>query len=463
VDALESPASDETERAYERNRRYAWSSTTAIAARVISLAVSFVTLPLILNYLGTERYGMWLTITSVVAIMGPLDLGVGNGLRQFLSHASGRDDQATSTRAVSTATALLTLVAALVLAAIPVLLLQVPWGDIYNVSGPVARDEAGATTMIVVAAFAIGLPLGLVNIVQGALQIAYVSSVWAIAGALASVIALLLAIATAASLPVLAVALTGTGLAAAALNWVVYFRGRGSWLAPRLGLYDRSLAGTLLGTGMIFLILQVASLIGYQIDNIVIANILGAAAVPGYAIPMRLFMVVPMLVSLALAPLWPAYREAIARGDTAWVRRTLRRSTLVTFVATAGSSLFLVVTGDTIIHIWVGDSISPSTALLVGLGLWAIAYSMSNALAMLMNAADAIRVQAVLATLMAVSNALISIALVQRIGIVGAVAGSLIAQVLFILIPFAIYVPRIVRGLDRDDVATTQSDVTPPP
>jgi hypothetical protein len=48
---------------------------------------------------------------------------------------------------------------------------------------------------------------------------------------------------------------------------------------------------------------------------------------------------------------------------------------------------------------------------------------------------------------MAVGNVSISIYLVQRIGVSGAVWGSIIAQAIFILLPSIWYVPRLLRRL----------------
>ncbi|HEX9045369.1 MAG TPA: hypothetical protein VF802_10120, partial [Candidatus Limnocylindrales bacterium] len=60
--------------------------------------------------------------------------------------------------------------------------------------------------------------------------------------------------------------------------------------------------------------------------------------------------------------------------------------------------------------------------------------------------------QAACAVAMAVANVTISILLVQRIGVSGAVYGSLVAQVLFVLIPELWFVPRLIRRLPTNAV-----------
>jgi len=87
--------------------------------------------------------------------------------------------------------------------------------------------------------------------------------------------------------------------------------------------------------------------------------------------------------------------------------------------------------------------------LMVGLGVWVIMNTVNGPLAMLLNGANAMGFQATCAVAMAVANVAISVFLVYRIGVAGAVWGSIIAQVVFILVPSAWYVPRLLRRLPQ--------------
>ena len=50
---------------------------------------------------------------------------------------------------------------------------------------------------------------------------------------------------------------------------------------------------------------------------------------------------------------------------------------------------------------------------------------------------------------MAAANLALSIFLTRRIGIAGVVLGSIIAQTLFCYLPALVYVPRLLRRLER--------------
>lgn len=434
-------------RSAERYRRIAWSALLSTIARVVAIAISFITVPLVVGYLGAERYGMWLTISSLFAILSPLDLGIGNGLRQIVSDASGRDDREAARRAVSTALVLLSAiafaVAALALAAHP----AIPWARLFNVTSSQALAEAGPAAMVLITIFAVGLPLSVVGVIQSASQSGFVTSLWSIAGSVGSLAALLAAIHARAGLPLLIIALTGAGLVAALLNGMLLFGWQRPWLAPRLRDFRARAVGSLLRVGVLFLILQLAGAAAYQVDNLVIAQIMGAQAVQQYAIPVKLFSVAPTLLSFALLPLWPAYREALSRGDADWVGKTLGRSIRLALLINVPAAVLLVITGPFILRLWVGSAVSPTLLLLVGLGIWIVMNSFIGPLAMLLNGANVIAFQAVCAILMAVANVAVSVFLVAHIGVSGAVYGSIIAQAVFVLLPSAWYVPRLLARL----------------
>jgi O-antigen/teichoic acid export membrane protein len=164
-----------------------------------------------------------------------------------------------------------------------------------------------------------------------------------------------------------------------------------------------------------------------------------------YALPLRLFLLAPTAVTLLVTPLWPAYGEALARRDLPWVQATLRRSLGAAIGLTVLPSLALVVLARPILHLWVGPEVDPPLSMLVAMALWAVVSSVSNALAMFFNGANAIRFQVIIAIGMAVSNLILSIILVQSIGIAGPMWGSVAAQTLVVLVPELIVVWRVLR------------------
>jgi O-antigen/teichoic acid export membrane protein len=205
----------------------------------------------------------------------------------------------------------------------------------------------------------------------------------------------------------------------------------------------------LLSLSGLFFVLQIASSFAFASDNFVAARIFGAASVADYSVTMRLLGIVPMIMAMIQSPLWPAYGEAIARGDKTWVRRMLIRSLLMTSTTATVLTIPLVLAGAGIMHLWVGDRVHPSLSLLFGMGLWSIQSSVGSALAMYLNGANVIRFQVISALVMASASFALKIVLAHTVGLPGIIWGTVIAYGLFTLLPCMILISRTVNQTGR--------------
>jgi O-antigen/teichoic acid export membrane protein len=427
----------------ERFRRIALTSIATAIAKAVSIMVSLVSVPLILNYLGPERYGLWLTVSSFTAFLGFADMGVGNGLINALSEANGRNDRVLAGEYVSSAFFMLLAIAVTIGISFSALYPRIVWSRFFNVSSARTLHEVAPTAAIMVNCFLISLPLGIVQRVQIGYQEGFLDSSWQCLGSLLGLGILVLALHLEADLPVLVLALAGSSLLASAMNGMVLFGVRRPWLLPRLRAVQTEPARRILKLGSLYLVLGVAGAVGFQSDNMVIAYFLGADHVPQYAVPMKLFMLIPMLLSFVFAPLWPAYAEAMVRGDLTWIRRTFRRSVGLSLAVSLPCAGLLTLFGSRILQLWVGPDIHPPAILLFGLGLWVVVNCVSGAFAMFLNGASIIGFQVICAVLMGISNLAISIVLVRKIGVAGPVFGSIITSMVFVLFPYTLFIRRL--------------------
>jgi O-antigen/teichoic acid export membrane protein len=434
-------------RSHERYRRAALTALTAFGARSVGLATMLVSVPLVLSHVGAEQFGLWVAITSLITLLSFTDLGLGNGLINAIAEANGRDDRSTARVYVSNALVLVMCIALFVGAAFVAVRHAVPWASLFNVSTPSAAHEVTRSVDVLIACLVIGLPLGLIQRVQLGYQEGFWSNLWAASGSILALGSIVLAIHLHAGLPWLVAATAGAPLIASLVNGLVLFGRQRSWLRPRLSDVRAAICKRLLTIGVAFFVLQAAAAIAYQSDALIVSRVLGAAEVPQYAVPMRLFIVLQVGLALAVGPLWPAYGESLARGDVAWVERTLRRSLAFGLVMSVPASVVLALFARPLIRLWVGEAVDPSLLLLIGLAAWTVVASLSSVLAMFLNGADLVGVQAVLAGVMAIANVVLSVVLARAIGVSGVIWGSLIAQVVFVLLPLALLSSRLLARL----------------
>jgi O-antigen/teichoic acid export membrane protein len=439
----------EQARARERHRRVALSIVAAALARLVSVGTTLVSVPLTLHYLGAERYGMWIAMSSVIAMLAFADLGMGSGILNAVAESHGRDDRDTMRRNISSGYLILGLIGALAAAVFFVLYPHFDWGRLFNVQSPEASAQAGPVLAVLVAAFALNMPLCVVQRVQAGLQQGFSTSLWQCVGSLLGLAAVLIAIRSEAALPWLVAGMVGGPLVAVVINNIYFFGFARRDLRPAPSYLHAVTMQQIVGRGFWFLLVQVAASLAYASDNFVIAQVLGAGAVAEYAVPEKMFALVTVLVGLSVGPLWPAYGEAIARGDGNWVRQTLKRSTAGAVAISALIASTLVVFGDHVLSIWVGSAIAPSLLLLAVLGVWKVMEASGNALAVFLNGANLLRMQAILSVTMALSAFALKFLLVQHMGVAGAPLATTICYAAFVLSPWCFLLPRIVQDLDR--------------
>jgi O-antigen/teichoic acid export membrane protein len=395
---------------------------------------------------------MLMTIASLVVLLSVTDLGIGSGVLNSIARAYGRGDRLAARQHLASGLVVLTAIAMATGVLFLVVYPSISWGALYNVADdPLAASEAGPATGIFIATFLIGLPLSLIGQVRAAYQEGFVQSAFAGLGNVITIVLLLAAVAARANLPVLVLAITGGPILAAIANLIVLVRLHRPWLAPRRGDVTTDAMRSVVGLGMGFLILQIAYTVGFSTDRLVAAQVVGPLAVADYSVVYRLFAIPASLASIALLPLWPAYREAISRHDIGWVRLTLQRSIKVTVLVTVPLSVALAIVGPAIVDAWTGQRLAPSHGLYLALGAFTITLAFANAFMVFLNGAQVMRYQIFTWTLMAVLNLTASLYLASKIGVAGVAVGSVVAVVVAIIIPALAYTPRLLRQLEQGD------------
>jgi O-antigen/teichoic acid export membrane protein len=446
-------------RSKERFRRAAMTAIFTGMARVIGLLATLITVPLTYSYLGPERYGLWMVLISIISVMGFADLGIGNGLMNAVSEAYGKDDRSLAKEYVTSAFVMMLGIAAILTAAGAAGYSFVPWMRLFNVTSGAVAAEGARAFLVLFCWFVLSIPLGVVTRTQAGLQQGYFPQIVGAFGSIVSLLALLLVIALHGSLALLVLASTFGAVAATVLNGWLLFREH-PWLLPSWHAYRRSSADKILKLGLLFFVLQCAFAVSYSSDNIVIAQVMGAAAVAIYAVPQKLFSIATVGVSMGLDPLWPAYGEALARGDTAWVRRVFFASLRITLAISVPLCAFLVLAAPWILRVAVGKSLNAPISLLVTLAVWGVVASVSGVTSMLLNGAGIMKEQAIVSAFASLSNLALSIIFTRRLGVMGVCLGSIVTQLL-ITLPVCFFLIRLLfQRLEQSKEVSSPKDAT---
>ncbi|MGA3023416.1 MAG: oligosaccharide flippase family protein [Bryobacteraceae bacterium] len=436
-------------RAEERNRRVVLSVGSSAAARGVAVAAAFITVPLTIGYLGTERYGMWMTITSITAMLSFSDFGIGSGLVGLVARSSGLENRGDVARGVSSAFYILIGIAASMIALLGVSYNWVPWPRALNLTSPLASTEAGPAAVVFIACFALNLPLGVVQRVQIGYQETFVSNLWQIGGTILGFCALLTAIHFKAGLPWLVAALSGGPVVVNAANMTRQFTIERPWLFPAWQSFNWGCSKQLLRMGLAFFVIQIASTVIIASDNIIIAQVLGPSDVATFSVGIRLFVLPQMICQMVCMPLWPAYGEAFARRDLAWMRRTLRKTTLLGLSISVFLGTMFVLLGPKLTLLWTRGRISLSYTLLIGLGASTVAACSTYPYGVFLFGVNALRFSTITMSIVAVSSVLLKLLWAPTWGLPGVAWGTAIPYLLLNSLPAVLYATRLLARNER--------------
>ncbi|PWR07670.1 hypothetical protein DKT68_18300 [Micromonospora acroterricola] len=439
-----------------RGRALVTGIASSLAGKAVGLAAPLLITPVAFRYLGAERYGMWMAVTSLTAMALFADFGLGNGLLTRLSrlHASG--DRRAAAREIASAYALLGTLSVALLLVLVVAVWLISWPTLLNVTDPAVARDARAVVLVCFGAFLANIPLALIQRVQYAQQQVAQSNLWQAAGSLGSAGLVVAAVALHASPAlVIAVAVLAVPLMNVA-NSICYFGWQDPTLRPRVRDVRAPIARGLLRLGSRFFALSLLSSIALNLDGFLVGRVLGLHAAANYAVILRMFAVLALFVTLVNLPLWPANGEALARGDVAWVRRSTRRMACLSAAAVTLPALCLVLTGNDVLEFWVrSDDLERVPApLLAGLAVWSVLVAVAAPLFMVQNSIGLLGPQFLGWAACLVVAVPLKILLATRVGLSGVALASALSYGITVL-------PAAVVGYRRA-LATVSANVPNP-
>jgi O-antigen/teichoic acid export membrane protein len=430
-----------------RYQRIIHSALSATIARGLNLFAGFISVPLAVGYLGRERYGIWVTISSLLVLLTFSDFGVGSSLLNALADAYGREDRGKAQRYVATAFWML-VVAAIVL--------WIPFAaashwiaaQLFSEKGTSSlTSEAAPAVLAAITIFFVNFPLSLLPALLSAHQQNVIVNICAMITSIGNLIAIIVVVVLKGGLVWLVLGYTGCGLLVNGVTWVWLAGYAKPWLRPSVHAVDPSVMHDLFGVGWKFFVISVFWGVNLQTDNLIISHFLGPSSVTPYSISYRLLSYAVIFQSFAVAALWPAYAEAKTRNDTAWIRRTFKANLLFSFVSSIPLTTLFVVFGQKIIQLWAGDAAVPQFSLLVWMAIWNLMSAMVSVASCLLYALGRLNGMTIYGTITAAVNVVLSIAFVHRWGVNGVVFGSVLATGLVSFLPIFIDAKRGLQNL----------------
>lgn len=428
-----------------RLRRAGMASAASILSRASSLPALIFTLPVALAHLGAERFGLWMLVSSLVIALAFADFGIGSGVLNEVSAARGMDDKRRLRSAISTGIALSALIALVLFCLVTAFLPLVPFADLLNLKGALARAEAEPALEVFAVCFALALPLSVCSRVQEGLQDGFVSNAATAAANLLTFVTVLMAILADWGVPALTGVLFGTPVIVQLAVAVWYFSRAHADLRPAKASIAKPMVSSLMRTGAAFFLMQFFSIAVARLDGFLVARFAGPEEAGLFATADRFFSIAAAFSLAIIYPLWPAFREALHSGELAWVRTYFIKLVLVSGGLALALCIPLVIAAGPAFTYWFAHPIDLPFSLVLGMAAWKIAEVVFSSGSILINATGNLRLATKLLAMMAAASIGLKLLLLPQLGYAAIPWISAGVLTLLGVVPLALVLPGQVR------------------
>lgn len=381
---------------------------------ILNVLASFAAIPLFVNTLGQENYGIWLAMFSIITWASIMDVGISSGLRNLLSEAIKRDLKRDIGSLLTTS---IYSISSILMAVFILILLFTEFVEI-DFLFPNHKGEnltvpflfAIASFLLIVqgkimhsaaAAYHFSEVSALVNVIQNIsiCVILFFIGIWGLEAPLqVFTLSFFLLTFILYTLPLILFAVANSGLEV-------------------LSVFNFSASNfsKIVELGRKFFILQISAAILYSTDTFLLQYFFSPKVAAEYGIILKYYGILVLAVGIIGAPVWSATATDIQSEDKYFLN-LLRQNSHFLFLFIIAASLVMLALQDSIFNIWVPNlSISGKS-----FALWIMVYSIMQCtlfwFGSIINGSGFLFLLTISAPFAAVSNLLICIVGIRYFG-----------------------------------------------
>lgn len=415
----------------------------SIAIKGVSILTSLLLVPLTLNYVNKELYGIWLTLSSIVLWLNFFDIGFTLGLKNKLAVALAVKDYINGKYLVSTTYYMMIIIflplCLLILFIIPFL----NWPSILNVPPAYGNDIIKVLYILITSVF-FQMFFNVLGAVVSAYQKVALSSLFIMLGQVLSLLLVyILTLVAPPSLLGLAVAISISPIITLCIFSVYLYKNQFKEVAPSYKFVDKKKIKELFSMGVKFFIIQIQVIVLYQSTNVIISNIAGPEAVTEYNIAYKYLNVATMLFNIVLTPLWPAFTDAYTLKDYQWMRNIYKKMCYV-YISVVFGILMLVIISPYVYSLWVGDNVEVPVSMTIVIAVFIIINSWDSLQVTMINGIGAVKLQTFIVLIGLLFHIPLAFFFGNKIGAQGVILSMICINIIYAMI-FTIQINKIIN------------------
>lgn len=393
--------------------------TASLFLKGINIIISLLVVPITINYINTTQYGIWMTLSSIIAWLSYFDLGFAHGFRNRFAEAVAKNEKQLAKEYVSTTYASLSIIFISLLIIILIINNFIDWSHILNIDNSY-KNELRVVFALLAGFFCVNIIASVFTTMLTADQKpALVSLIQTGGQFLAMVCIIICTKTTEGSLSTLVFLFSGIPcLLIVVISLISFHKGKYKTYAPSIKGVRFSLVPKILGLGGQFFVIMISMLFIFQFTNIILSRIEGPVAVTQYNIAYKYFNTLNMTAVIILTPFWSAFTDAYTKKDYAWMKNMqnkLEKLWLlcipILIVMTCFSSPFF--------KLWIGDTVNIPLSLSVCMGTYVLCQTAGNLYMYLINGTSKVRLQMIVYVIFAIIAIPLMSLSCQKFGLTG--------------------------------------------
>lgn len=393
--------------------------------RITTMLIAYITIPLTLKYLNTERYGIWQTILTIITWANLTNFGIGNGLRNKVTESFTSKKYETLKKYISSAYLYLTIISVIILIVSCILVSFLNTNVLFK-NNTIDRNEIIISFVVVIFSFCLNFVLGLCNCIAYGLHKSALVSFFQVITNVITLIGLIFLIKyQRGNLINISLLYLISNVVTNMIFSIVLFKDK--YITPSSKCYDKKLGRNLTSLGIEFFILDAATLMLFSTDNFIVSSFIGVGEVTSYSITTQLFRVISTLFSILLIQLWSAVAEANYKKDYEWLKKAINRLCML-LIPIAVVLLIMIIKFDFITKVWLGKNLSVDKNLVIASSIYVWLICFNGIFVNVQNGMSKVRVQTLASIFCCILNIPIAIAAIKilKLGVLGVMCSNII-------------------------------------
>jgi O-antigen/teichoic acid export membrane protein len=177
---------------------------------------------------------------------------------------------------------------------------------------------------------------------------------------------------------------------------------------PELSWWNKDQLKDITGLGFKFFVVQIAAMILFSTDNIIITQLFGPDEVVPYNISYKYFSIVLMGYSLLITPFWSSFTEAFANEEFNWIKKSVSKIQKIWMLVPI-VLVVMIYFSNWFYYLWVGEKVTVPLHLSIAMALFVALNTFNSIYVNFINGVGKIKIQLITAIISMIINIPLSV------------------------------------------------------